>query len=119
MLGGAVWGIWAWQKSNAVEANQSVSSQPDSSVKNPDSEPVAANTPQPETQPAPDTTAMTNTSTPVVPETTTSRTAPKNKSAAVPPPATRVEKQTPPQTATKATPKPKKAVTVDDLIGDN
>jgi len=121
MLGGGIWGIWAWQKSNAVEANQSVSSQPDSSVKKSEPEPIAADTPQPETVATPETTAMTNvtTASPSVTEASTSRSAPKNKPAvAAPTPAPRVEKQAPPP-AIKAQPKPKKAVTVDDLIGGN
>jgi serine/threonine protein kinase len=119
MLGGAAWGIWAWQKSNPVEANQSVSTQTDSAVKKSEPEPTAATTPAPIV--TPETTAMTETtaSEPSVTEAPTSRTAPKNKSAVPPPIAPRIEKQTPPQTATKATPKPKKAVTVDDLIGGN
>ena len=122
MLGGAAWGIWAWQKSSAVKANPSVSDQVDSAVKS-NSEPIAATTPPPATAVIPAATTQTTTTTntpPTVAEVSTSRTAPKTKTAAPPPAPRVVEKQAPPAaTAVKVQPKPKKAVTVDDLIGDN
>lgn len=116
MLGGAVWGIWAWQKSNPAEANQTSSKQENlpankaaSETKiEPDTAPGVIKTSETiQPPPAPVTSSFTD---------STSRPEPKNKPAQ--PVAPRVEKQTPPPV--KAQPKPtKKAVTVDDIIGSN
>lgn len=114
LLGGAAWGIWAWQKSGAVEANQKNPKQETVQPEKPaieqkakiDQQPEAIKTSETGQTPAPVASSFTESS-------TAEKTAVKNK-----PVAPKADKPAAPA-PTKAAPKPKKAVTVDDLIGGN
>lgn len=114
LLGVGAWGIWAWQKSNAVEANQKNSKQETVQPDKPMTEQKAEINQQPEAvkvsetgqTPAPVTSSFTESSTAEKPAVKNKPVAPKVEKPAAPAP-------------TKAAPKPKKAVTVDDLIGGN
>lgn len=116
LIVGVIAGVFLMRKSNAAESKQAISSQ--TVADKPASEakietPTTVNA-TPETSEA-QKTALPSSFT----ETPTEQPTVKNKPAAQPS-APRVEKQpAPPQIATKATPKPKKTVTVDDLIGGN
>jgi len=122
ICGGAFFGIRFLQTAKTAEPIQTVSEQPTSPVEKAIAEPTVEAASAPIIETVSETDQMPTTSessdlseTPGLTETSVRRSSLRNKPA--PPLAPRVEKRIPPPTKTQ--PKKQKAVTVDDLIGDN
>lgn len=115
LVGGGATGFWMLRSSNKVEANQTIQSPATSLADNATPAPTIEAAPQPTAEKVSTTTALPTTAAPTVAvEKPVVQTALKNKPTA-PTVAPRVEKPAPPKPAANQ----KKAVTVDDIIGDN
>lgn len=109
LIGGAAAGIWMFQSSNKVEANQTNTGQTNPSADKATFQPSSETSAPPTAEKISTTNAM-----PVAPVVAEKTNQPAAKNKPAPAPATRVEKPAAPKPA-----KQKKAVTVDDIIGGN
>ena len=115
ILGGAAFGIWFFTASKPADSNQTTVSSEQTA---PSSMNIEAATMSPKTETTPEANLRTSPSkSPQVAQTSTNLPTVKAKTTPAATPKTEVKK---PQVATAKTPeKPKKVVTVDDLINDN